>query len=236
MSIFHRISVPLSARSFDQRHWRQRPRTKGLQCRQSNKDETRFASHPFKKYLRYRQGSSCFGGDASIQSQQMKTPPLGCAVLLALVITSAALLLFAQTPPPAPSSSPKESPPTSADYDLRWGVKIPMRDKVELNATLYLPKTAGGSMPRTPVIFTLTPYISDSYHARAAYFASHGYAFALVDVRGRGNSGGEFEPFVNDPRDGHDLVEWFAKQPFCDGKVAMWGGSYAGFDQWATAK
>jgi uncharacterized protein len=141
---------------------------------------------------------------------------------------------FAQTPLPAPSPSPKESPPPN--YDLRWGVKIPMRDKVELNATLYLPKAPDGSSPRTPVIFTLTPYISDSYHPRAAYFASHGYAFALVDVRGRGNSGGEFEPFAQEPRDGHDVVEWLAKQPFCDGKVTMWGGSYAGFNQWATAK
>ena len=111
-----------------------------------------------------------------------------------------------------------------------------MRDKVELNATLYLPKTPDGSPPKTPVIFTLTPYISDTYHARAAYFASHGYVFALVDVRGRGSSGGEFEPFANEPRDGHDVGEWLAKQSFCDGKVAMWGGSYAGFDQWATAK
>jgi uncharacterized protein len=111
-----------------------------------------------------------------------------------------------------------------------------MRDKVELNATLYLPKTPDGALPKTPVIFTLTPYISDTYHARGAYFASHGYVLALVDVRGRGNSGGEFEPFANEPRDGHDVVEWLAKQPFCDGKVAMWGGSYVGFDQWATAK
>jgi putative CocE/NonD family hydrolase len=133
----------------------------------------------------------------------------------------------------AQSPTPAQAP---ADYDLRWGVKIPMRDRVELNATLYLPKTPDGSPPKTPVIFTLTPYISDTYHARAAYFASHGYAFALVDVRGRGNSGGEFEPFANEPRDGHDVVEWLAKQSFCDGKVAMWGGSYAGFDQWATAK
>src|SRR6266513_2754468 len=139
--------------------------------------------------------------------------------------------LQAQTPTPTPSPS---QPP--ADYELRWGVKIPMRDRVELNATLYLPKTPDGSAPKTPVIFTLTPYISDTYHDRAAYFASHGYAFALVDVRGRGNSGGEFEPFTNEPRDGHDVVEWFVQQPFCDGKIAMWGGSYAGFDQWATAK
>jgi uncharacterized protein len=144
--------------------------------------------------------------------------------------------LWAQTPPPAPSPSPKQSPPATAEYDLRWGAKIPMRDKIELNATLYLPKTTGGQSSKTPVIFTLTPYISDTYHARAAYFASHGYAFALVDVRGRGNSSGEFEPFANEARDGHDVVEWLAQQPFCDGKVAMWGGSYAGFDQWATAK
>ncbi len=111
-----------------------------------------------------------------------------------------------------------------------------MRDKVELNATLYLPKSSDGTAARTPVIFTLTPYISDSYHARAAYFASHGYVFALVDVRGRGNSNGDFEPFANEARDGHDVVEWLAQQPFCDGEVAMWGGSYAGYDQWATAK
>lgn len=143
--------------------------------------------------------------------------------------------LVGQTPPPAATATPQPSPP-APDYDLRWGVKIPMRDKIELNATLYLPKSAEASPPRTPVIFTLTPYISDSYHARAAYFASRGYAFALVDVRGRGNSGGDFEPFAQEPRDGHDVVEWFAKQPFCDGKVTMWGGSYAGFNQWATAK
>ncbi len=103
-----------------------------------------------------------------------------------------------------------------------------MRDSVELNATLYLPKTPDGLPPKTPVIFTLTPYISDTYHARGAYFASHGYVFALVDVRGRGNSGGDFEPFANEPRDGHDVVAWLAKQPFCDGKLAMWGGCVRG--------
>ena len=152
---------------------------------------------------------------------------------VAFVATIASLIStgsFAQQPSPAHSASP------AGDYDLRWGVRIPLRDKVELNATLYLPKTRGNAPTRTPVIFTLTPYISDSYHARGAYFASHGYAFALVDVRGRGNSGGDFEPFAAEPRDGHDVVEWLARQPFCDGQVAMWGGSYAGFDQWATAK
>ncbi len=158
----------------------------------------------------------------------MKLSILPAAFFLALVANS-----IAQTPASAPSPSPVKPP---ADYDLRWAVKIPMHDKVELNATLYLPKMSDGSPPKAPVIFTLTPYISDSYHARAAYFASHGYVFALVDVRGRGNSAGEFEAFAHESEDGHDVVEWLAQQPFCDGKVAMWGGSYAGFDQWATAK
>ena len=162
-------------------------------------------------------------------------------MILSLVMMSIFGSMFAQTnpskgPSPEPKAEATATPPAATDYDIRWGVKIPLRDKVELNATLYFPKMPDGSAPKTPVIFTLTPYISDTYHARGAYFASHGYVFALVDVRGRGNSAGEFEPFAQEPRDGHDVVEWLAQQPFCDGKVAMWGGSYAGFDQWATAK
>jgi len=124
------------------------------------------------------------------------------------------------------------SPENEKNVDFNWGVKIPMRDGVHLNATIYKPKTA----KRTPVIFTLTPYIADSYHPRAAYFAQHGYTFALVDCRGRGNSEGNFDPFVQEANDGHDLVEWLAKQPWCDGQVTMWGGSYAGFNQWMTLK
>jgi uncharacterized protein len=117
--------------------------------------------------------------------------------------------------------------------NLQWAVKIPMRDGVKLNATIF---SAHGQKERLPVIFTLTPYIGDSYTDRAVYFAKHGYVYALVDVRGRGNSGGEFWPFENEGRDGYDVVEWLAKQPYCNGKVTMWGGSYAGFDQWTVLK
>jgi putative CocE/NonD family hydrolase len=122
---------------------------------------------------------------------------------------------------------------TSAVVDMRWAVKIPMRDGVSLNATVFEPHERKEALP---VIFTFTPYIGDSYTDRAMYFAGHGYVYALVDVRGRGNSGGDFEPFVNEGRDGSDVVEWFAKQPYCNGKVTMWGGSYAGFDQWTVLK
>jgi len=117
------------------------------------------------------------------------------------------------------------------EIDLLWAVKIPMRDGVRLNATVFKPKA---QQDRLPVIFTLTPYNGDTYYPRARYFAQNGYVYALVDVRGRGNSEGEFLPFENEGRDGHDVVEWLAGQPWCNGKVAMWGGSYAGYDQWAT--
>ncbi|MGE0554050.1 MAG: CocE/NonD family hydrolase [Gemmatimonadales bacterium] len=142
---------------------------------------------------------------------------LAVALLLALL----PLALFAQDKGADPS------------VDLVWGARIPLRDGVTLNATIYLP--AESREPR-PVIFTLTPYIADSYHDRAMYFARHGYVFALVDVRGRGNSGGAFEPMANEAKDGHDVVEWLAAQPWSNGKVTMWGGSYAGFDQWSTLK
>ncbi len=126
--------------------------------------------------------------------------------------------------------TPKSTP---SDVDMTWGVKIPLRDGVRLNATLYRPHNQKEALP---VVFTLTPYIGDSYTDRAMYFATHGYVYALVDVRGRGNSEGEFEPNANEGRDGHDVTEWLAKQTYCNGKVAMWGGSYAGFDQWSVAK
>lgn len=123
-------------------------------------------------------------------------------------------------------------PPPEGEVDFTWGVQIPLRDGLRLNATLYRPKEE----TPTPAVFTLTPYTADTYHERAYYFAQHGYAFLIVDCRGRGNSEGEFEPFANEGRDGHDVVEWLATQPWCDGSVTMWGGSYAGFNQWTTLK
>jgi putative CocE/NonD family hydrolase len=120
----------------------------------------------------------------------------------------------------------------SKQVTFTWGVKIPMRDGMQLNATLYQPK----NYQPTPVIFTLTPYIADGAHPRGLYFASQDYTFAAVDSRGRGNSEGIFEPFANEPGDGYDIVEWLARQPWCDGQVAMWGGSYGGYDQWITLR
>lgn len=128
--------------------------------------------------------------------------------------------------------SKKDEKEDLLEINFQWGVKIPMRDGVHLNATLYCPKL---DQP-VPVIFTLTPYIADSYHPRAEYFSRRGLAFVLVDCRGRGNSEGIFEPFIHESQDGADIVAWLANQPWCNGSVSMWGGSYGGFDQWMTLK
>jgi hypothetical protein len=130
-------------------------------------------------------------------------------------------------------AEPTASGPDAASVKFQWGVRIPMRDGVKLSATVYTPATQKAP---APCVFTLTPYIAQSYHDRGMYFAAHGYPFLTVDVRGRGNSEGVFHPFIQEAQDGYDVVEWLAAQPYCNGKVTMWGGSYAGYDQWATAK
>jgi alpha/beta superfamily hydrolase len=70
----------------------------------------------------------------------------------------------------------------------------------------------------------VTPYVSDSYHSVASYFAQRGYGFLLVDCRGRGNSEGSFEPFINDANDAYDVVEWTAGQDFSNGRDYSGGG------------
>src|SRR6201995_4324812 len=119
------------------------------------------------------------------------------------------------------------------NVDVLFGVKIPCRDGVRLNATVYKPHDQKVSLP---TVFIVTPYIADGIHKRGNYFASHGFVFLSIDSRGRGSSEGVFDPFMQEAKDGYDIVEWLAKQPYCNGKVASWGGSYCGYDQWATAK
>lgn len=118
-------------------------------------------------------------------------------------------------------------------FDLRWGVRIPMRDGVELNATLYVPRHLDG---KAAAIFNMTPYRSTGFHPEAAALARRGFVFAAIDVRGRGNSQGRFEPWRNDGRDGYDVAEWLARQPWSSGKVGMMGHSYGGRAVWSTLK
>jgi hypothetical protein len=122
---------------------------------------------------------------------------------------------------------------SAAGLDIRLGVKVPLRDGVRLNATLYLPKDLGSP---APTILAMTPYISDRYHSFVTPLAKRGYVVAVVDVRGRGSSEGVFDPFAQEAKDGYDTIEWIAGQSWSNGKVAMMGGSYGGFNQWSIVK
>ena len=121
-----------------------------------------------------------------------------------------------------------------AGVTLTWDVRIPLRDGTSLSATMYQSKH---DKTPVPAIFWMTPYIADMSHSRGMYFARNGYVYLNIDTRGRGNStgAGKFEPFAHEKTLGYDITEWLAKQPFTNGKVATWGGSYGGFYQWATA-
>src|SRR5580704_19768816 len=84
--------------------------------------------------------------------------------LFGRLILSAVLLLLL---PLIGGTFPAASLEDALNVDWQWGVKIPLRDGVRLNATLYKP--AGLKEPR-PCVFTLTPYIGQSYHDRGMYF------------------------------------------------------------------
>ena len=128
---------------------------------------------------------------------------------------------------------PKPYPPTN-DVRIDNLVPVPMRDGVNLYADVYRPAKPG----KYPVIVARTPYSVERYpsaYEEPLFFAERGYVFVFEDVRGRHESEGKWEPFRNDIEDGYDSVEWAAKQPWSNGKVAMQGHSYGGHVQWRAA-
>jgi uncharacterized protein len=108
---------------------------------------------------------------------------------------------------------------------------VPMRDGVRLKTDLHLPDLPGAF----PVIVVRTPYTREEARPVGMFFARYGYAVVIQDVRGRHDSEGEFYPFRSEQADGMDLTAWLQRQPWCDGKIGGFGGSYMGITQWAMA-
>jgi uncharacterized protein len=133
----------------------------------------------------------------------------------------------------APAPAPVPDPSTRLPVQITWDQKIAMRDGVRLSATIYRDPVQAKPLP---AIVTLTPYIAEHTAKQGQYFAQHGYVFVAVDLRGRGNSEGAFVPGRVEAKDGYDAIEWVARQPWCNGQVATWGGSWLGFTQWTIAK
>lgn len=115
----------------------------------------------------------------------------------------------------------------------RFNVMVGARDGAKMATDLYLPP---GDEP-FPVVVGRTPY-----NKNQAAFANlgktvneKGYALAVQDVRGRGDSDGTFVPYKSDGRDGYDMIQWVAAQPWCDGNVVYRGASYGAHAGWLIA-
>jgi putative CocE/NonD family hydrolase len=126
--------------------------------------------------------------------------------------------------------------PAEAQVQRREGVEVAMRDGVRLMADLWLPIALG----KYPVITIRTPYGRRAEwlvgKGLAEYFANRGYAVLSQDVRGTGDSKGNFEFLFQEGIDGYDTIEWAAAQPWSNGRVASMGLSYLGAAQWVTAR
>jgi putative CocE/NonD family hydrolase len=120
---------------------------------------------------------------------------------------------------------------------MEFGVKIPMRDGIELSADIYRPNAQG----KFPVILERTPYSSmdgenqKKVATRGKFFANRGFVFVYQDCRGKNESNGVFYPLVNEAEDGYDTQQWCGTQLWSNGNVGTYGASYAGWNQWLAA-
>jgi putative CocE/NonD family hydrolase len=118
---------------------------------------------------------------------------------------------------------------------MERAVRCLLSDGTELVSDHYYPAESGPH----PTLLMRQPYgrdiASTVTYAHPAWFASHGYNVVIQDVRGRGDSGGEFYPFRHEGRDGAETVEWLSMRPECSGGVGMYGFSYQGMTQLLAA-
>jgi putative CocE/NonD family hydrolase len=131
-------------------------------------------------------------------------------------------------------------PPPRYPVRVERGVNIAMPDGVLLVADHYYPKAEGDF----PTLLRRTPYgrngnlslLGPIDDLRARVFAERGYHVINQDVRGRGDSAGEFAPLENERADGMATLDWISCQPWFNGAVGLWGESYNGFTQWALTR
>ncbi len=137
-----------------------------------------------------------------------------------------------------PVRAPRSRPPLFS-VDFRGDVRIPSSvPGLTLGGDLYLPKTGRP----VPTLVTLHTGRKDGLGGVAAgrylrYFAERGYAVLYVDSFGIGTSEGLPRPILDagEVDDGVSVVEWAAAQPWCTGRVGMWGLSHGAMTTLAVA-
>lgn len=116
---------------------------------------------------------------------------------------------------------------------------VRMRDGVALATDVWIPdgQPAATLLVRLPYSKDLFPAAEIDYPTMPNIFRllEAGYAIAYQDCRGTGRSEGRFSPLVHEVDDGADAIAWLRDQPWCDGRIGMFGHSYLGMTQWAAA-
>jgi hypothetical protein len=112
---------------------------------------------------------------------------------------------------------------------------ITLGDGTRLAARIWRPEDAEDAP--VPAILEFLPYrktdgtaVRDA--ARQPYLAGFGYAAVRVDLRGTGESDGVLTDEYTDQEqeDALEVLAWLRAQPWCDGKLGMWGISWGGFN------
>lgn len=118
---------------------------------------------------------------------------------------------------------------------LERGVRCRMSDGVHLVSDHYHPPQPGPQ----PTLLMRQPYgrdiASTVVYAHPVWFARHGYNVVIQDVRGRGDSEGEFYPFRHEGPDGAETIAWLRARGDCNGRIGMYGFSYQGATQLLAA-
>jgi putative CocE/NonD family hydrolase len=110
---------------------------------------------------------------------------------------------------------------------------ITMPDGTKLSAAVSLPADANGQSAAEPLptLVTLTGYDKNlpGNTPVSGFLGRHGYAEVLVDVRGTGSSEGVWDMFGPiEQADDVPILDWVAAQPFCNGRIGLYGESLLG--------
>jgi uncharacterized protein len=129
--------------------------------------------------------------------------------------------------------SRRQSPEAVCEVAVERGIEVPAGGGVTLLTDHYIPLLDG---PR-PTLLVRTPYGRGFPfdYVYGALFAQQGFHVVMQSCRGTGGSGGEREPFANEPADGQAAVAWLRQQDWFTGALGTVGASYLGYTQWALA-
>ncbi|WP_420149061.1 CocE/NonD family hydrolase [Spirosoma sp.] len=122
-----------------------------------------------------------------------------------------------------------------SDYDVQDSILIKTQDGATLSVMMVRKK---GVNQLQPVVLQFTIYVRDTGRDIKSLkeSADKGYVGVIAYSRGKRFSTSHIYPYEHEANDAYDVIEWISKQPWCNGNVGMFGGSYNGFSQWAACK